>query len=346
MTATRHLVVDLASDSPAWALGAEHARAIEAATPPGWRVTVLDAPTESNGDGGGAPSEAALAAVRDAEAYAGFGISRALFAAAPRLRWLHSAAAGVRGVLFRELVESDVAVTNSAGVHAVPIAETVLGGVLTLLRGLDLAAELAAARRWDQEPFVSARSPVRELGECRVLVLGAGGIGSAIAERCAAFGARCTGVRRRVELGAPAGFTRVVPLDALDAELPDADVLVIAAPSTRATEQVMDARRLARLPHGAIVVNVARGALLDEEALAACVRRGHLRGAVLDVAVEEPLPSTSVLWDVPSILITPHVSAVSPRRFWARAVVLLLDNWARYDAGKPLRNVVDRRAGY
>ena len=346
MSAARHLVVHLASTAPVWALGEAQARAIRAGAPAGWRVTVVDAPTDSSGDGSAGASAAALAAVRDAECYTGFGISRELFENAPQLRWVHSAAAGVGGALFPALVNSEVIVTNSAGVHAVPIAATVLAGVLSLLRGLDLAGEARTARRWDQQPFVAEGSPLRELGECRVLVVGAGGLGSAIAARCAAFGARCTGIRRRPELGVPAGFERVVPPEALDGELPRTDVLVIAAPSTAATRRLVDARRLALLPPGAIVVNVARGALLDEDALVAAVRGGRLRGAVLDVADEEPLPAASPLWDHPSIVITPHVSGVSPRRFWERAVPLLLHNWRSYNEGAPLRNVVDKRAGY
>lgn len=346
MSGSRHLVVDLAATEAVWALRDDDARAIRRAAPPDWRVTVLDTPAVSNGDGGGRTNAAALAAVRDAEVYVGFGISRALFGAALELRWAHSAAAGVGGLLFPELVASPVLVSNSAGVHAAPIAETVLAGVLSLLRGLDLAAAAQRSGEWDRQPFVDAASPVRELGECRVLVVGAGGIGGEIARRCAAFGAACTGVRRRPEQGAPPGFARVVGQDELDAELPNADVLVIAAPATGATEGLIDARRLDLLPAGAIVVNVARGSLLDEEALVERAVEGRLRGAVLDVFREEPLPLASPLWRVPSIIITPHVSAVSPRRFWSRGVPLLLDNWARYRAGARLRNLVDKHAGY
>lgn len=342
----RHLVVDLAATSRNWALPPRGAERIRAATPGGWTSTIVDAPTTSDGDGGARPSAPALAAVRDAEAYFGFGISRELFAAAGQLRWIQSAAAGVTGLLFPELVASPVILTNSAGVHAVPIAETVLGGLLALLRSLDVAAELQRAGRWDKQPFVGPESRVRELGECGVLVIGAGGIGAEVARRCAAFGARCTGVRRHPGLGPPEGFERVVGPDALDSELAGADVLVLAAPHTGDTRGLMDARRLDLLPADAIVVNVARGSLLDEGALAQRVRSGRLRGAVLDVFSEEPLPPTSPLWHLPNVILTPHVSAVSPRRFWERELALFLDNWERYQREEPLRNVVDKRAGY
>ena len=346
MSAPHHLVVDLAAAAPVWSLPADGAAAIVAAAPADWRVTVVQTPTESDGDGGGAPSPEALAAVRDAEVYAGFGLSPALFEAAPALRWVHSAAAGVGSLLTRGVVASSVLVTNSAGVHAVPIAETVLAGVLTLLRGLDLAGAAQREARWDKGPFVRADTRVREVSDCRVLVVGAGGIGGEIARRLAALGARCVGIRRRPALGAPAGFERVAGVDGIDDELPHADLVVLAAPGTEATRGLLDARRLGLLPPGAVVVNVARGALLDEAALAALVRDGRLRGAVLDVFAEEPLPAASPLWALPSVIVTPHVSGVSPRRFWERAVSLLLDNWARYRAGEPLRNVVDKRAGY
>jgi phosphoglycerate dehydrogenase-like enzyme len=259
---------------------------------------------------------------------------------------VQSAAAGVGGLLFPELVASHVVVTNAAGVHAVPVAETVLAGVLALLRGLDVAARGQRARSWDRTAFVGAGSPLRELGECRVLVVGAGGVGTAVAERCAAFGAECTGVRRRPERGAPPGFARVVGPDALDDELPRADVVVVAAPATGETRGLLTAARLDLLPAGAIVVNVGRGSLVDEHALVERVRDGRLRGAALDVFAEEPLPTANPLWGEPSVLITPHVAAVSPRRFWDRAMALVLDNWARYRAGEPLRNTVDKRAGY
>jgi phosphoglycerate dehydrogenase-like enzyme len=144
----------------------------------------------------------------------------------------------------------------------------------------------------------------------------------------------------------PPGCARVVGADALDDELPAADVLVLATPSTEATTGLLDARRLALLPPGAIVVNVGRGSLLDEGALVAAVRAGRLRGAFLDVASAEPLPPESPLWTLPQVLLSPHVSATSPRRFWDRLLDLFLDNWDRWRRGAPLRNVVDPAAGY
>jgi phosphoglycerate dehydrogenase-like enzyme len=344
--APRRLVLDLAAAAPQWAIPASTVDHITRSAPPGWTVDVIDAPTSSESDGGAAPSEAVMRAIAQAEAYVGFGMNPTLFAAARRLRWIHSASAGVGSLLFRELVESGVIVSNSAGIYAVPIAEHVTAGVLALLRGLDLAFDLQRGRRWDKRAFDGAESPIREMGEIRVLILGAGGIGGAVAERFAALGARCTGIRRRPELGPPPGCDTVAGPERLDDLLPAHDVLVIAAPATPGTRGLVTAERLDRLPEAAIVVNVARGALLDEQALAARLASGRLRGAVLDVFREEPLPVSSPLWAMPSAILTPHVAGVSPRRFWQRESALLLENWNRYVRGEPLRNTVDKAAGY
>jgi phosphoglycerate dehydrogenase-like enzyme len=138
----------------------------------------------------------------------------------------------------------------------------------------------------------------------------------------------------------------VVGTDVLDAELPAADVVVLAAPETPATRHVLDGPRLALLPAGAIVVNVARGGLLADEALLEALDSGRLRGAVLDVFRTEPLPADSPYWRHARVLVTPHVSGVSPRRQWGRLLDLFEDNWRRWAAGIPLRNVVDLDAGY
>jgi phosphoglycerate dehydrogenase-like enzyme len=342
----RLLVLDLAATSRNWALPPDAERVICAAAPQGWRIHTVRAPTSSDGDGAAMPSGESLEAVADAEVYFGFGITRPLFLAAKRLRWVHSAAAGVRGALFPEMLASPVLLTNSAGIHAVPIAETVVGGLLYLLRGLDMAVEQQREGRWDKSRFVADDSVLRELGDCRVLIVGTGGIGSEVARRIAAFGARCVGIRRHPAYGAPPGFERVVGPESFDEELPEADVVVLAAPLTTETAGALNAARIDRLRRGAIVVNVARGALLDEDALAAAVAARRIRGAVLDVFADEPLAAESPLWQLRSVLVTPHVSPVSPGRFWPRQLELFLDNWRRYVDGAPLRNVVDKRAGY
>ena len=342
----RLLVVDLAARSKNWALTTEGERRIRAGAPGGWTVCIIKSETSSDGDGPPRPSDEVMTAIRGAEAYYGFGIPRLLFLEAQRLRWAHSAAAGVGTALYREMVESDVSFTNSAGIHAIPIAEYVVAGVLHFLRGLDIALDQQRRIEWDKAPFVAIDSVLREVDSVRALIVGVGGIGGAIGERLTALGARCTGVRRRVGLGPPAGFERAIGLDDLDAELPNHDVVVLAAPQTAETDGLLTAERLDLLPRTAIVVNVARGALVDEEALAARLKNGRLRGAVLDVFRQEPLAPTSDLWKLRQVLLTPHVSPVSPGRFWPRQLDLFLDNWSRYSRGEPLRNVVNKQAGY
>ncbi len=351
----RRLVVDLNARARRWALDDASAARLRAAAPPGWSVEILRTPAISDGDGGVSVAPELAAAVRDAEVYFGFGISAPLLEAAPALRWVQSAAAGVGSLPRAAIGARGIALTNAAGVMAVPIAEHVVGGVLHFLRGFDVAVVQQRAGTWDRAPWVQpvAGGPdarPRELGECRVVIVGVRGIGGAVAERCAAFGATCVGVRRDASAPAPPGFARVAATDALDAELGEADVVVLAAPATAETRQLLDRRRIGLLPDGAIVVNVGRGSLLDEpalvEALGGAGGAVRLRGAVLDVFAEEPLPAASPLWGLANVLVTPHVSATSPGRFWSRMLPLFLDNWARWDRGAPLRNVVDLEAGY
>jgi phosphoglycerate dehydrogenase-like enzyme len=343
---TRRLVVDLAATSRNWALTPAGEARLRSEAPAGWEIVVVHAPTSSDGDGPPRASREALAAIGTAEAYFGFGITPDLVAAGSRLRWVHSAAAGVGNVLKSGIADTDILLTNAAGIHAIPMAEFVVGGVLHFLRGLDVTIDQQRRGEWSKAFFVADDSPLREMGDCRVLILGTGGIGRETAVRLACLGARCVGVRRRPELGAPEGFQAVVGPDGLDDELPRADVLVVAAPLTAQTAHLIGRDRLERLPRGAIVVNVARGALMDEEAVADLLEDGRLRGAVLDVFSEEPLPSDSRLWRLRSALVVPHVSPVSPGRFWPRSLDLFLDNWHRYANGQPLRNLVDKHEGY
>lgn len=342
----RLLVVDLAARARNWALPPDGERMILTAAPVDWRVRVVRSPTSSDGDGPREPSAESMEAIREAEVYFGFGVPRPLFLAGQQLRWVHSAAAGVGSSLFPEMIASNVLFTNSAGVHAVPIAEYVVCGILHFMRGLDVVITQQLASHWDKSFFVADNTPVREVGGTRVLIVGTGGIGTEVAVRLRALGARCIGVRRHPERGTPAGFESVTGPDAIDVELPAADVVVLAAPLTTESRGLLTADRIQQMKAHAILVNVARGALIDEGALVEALRSGHLRGAVLDVFREEPLAPRHPLWQLRSALISPHISPVSPGRFWPRALELFCDNWRRYVRGEALRNLVDKHAGY
>jgi len=342
----RKLVVDLRSRTRAFRLPDDAAARLLAATPDGWTTHIVQADTDSAGDGSKHPSEESIREIGGAEVYIGWGMPPSLWQAARRLRWMHTASAGVASLLFPEMLASDVALTNSAGIYGEPIAEHVLAGVLYFLRAFDAAGVLQRRAEWNPPHFGTDAVPMREISECRVLVVGVGGIGTAVAQKFTALGAAVTGIRRHPGKGAPPGVRRVVGPDALDAELPGADVIVLTTPLTPETRALMTARRLALLPPGAIISNIGRGALIDEAALVAALRSGRLRGAALDVFGQEPLASDSPLWHLPQVLHTPHVAGVSPRLFWDRLSALFLDNWTRYRAGEPLRNLVDKHAGY
>lgn len=339
----RRLVVDLNDRRPLYSVPDWAVGEIRAAVPDDWEVVVLHDLTDSTGDGGPA-TPAAMRAIGEAEVYLGYGIPPALFqAAGERLRWAHSGAAGVGGSLHPAMIESDVVLTNSAGVHAEPIADTVLATILYFARGLDFAVRLQAEHRWDRGPWESADAPVRELSELTLGVHGLGGIGRAIARRGAALGMRVLATRRRP--GDAPDVELLTGDDALPKLLDASDVVVVTVPRTKETEGTIGAAELARLPAGATVVVISRGGVVDEDALVEALASGRIRGAALDVFAREPLPPESPLWGLPNALLTPHISGAS-HLFWRRQTDLVVENLRRYLAGDPLLNTVDKQAGY
>jgi phosphoglycerate dehydrogenase-like enzyme len=240
---------------------------------------------------------------------------------------------------------SGIRFTNSAGVHAEPIADWVLAAIAYFAKGLDYTVRAQAERRWIQSAFGDRTIRVRELAELRLGIIGLGGLGSAVARRALALGMRVAGIRRRPDRGGPPGMSWVGGGTDLGRLAAESDVLVIAAPRTPETDGAVGRATLERLPAGAVVVNVSRGALLDERALLDRLDSGALRGAALDVFATEPLPPDHPLWAHSRVLVSPHVSPVTDR-FWEREAALMVDNIRRYLAGTPLANLVDLEAGY
>lgn len=265
-------------------------------------------------------------------------------AAAPNLHWVHSPAAGVGGMLFPGMIDSPVVISNSRGMSSDIIAEHVLALVLALFRKLPLALRSQVVHRWAQDEAMHA-PPMRTVRDAKILIIGIGSIGAACAARFAALGAEVTGVRRRLDRPRPEGVSAVVDTDSWRERLPDADVVVIAAPQTTRTRRFFGASELAAMRRSAVVINVSRGKLLDEQALARSLADGQLAGAGLDVFEHEPLPPSSPLWDLPNAIITPHVASFREDH-WDVATDLFAENLRRFDAGQPLLNVVDKAAGY
>ena len=248
---------------------------------------------------------------------------------AKQLRWLQTFSAGVDHPWFQSLRARGVLLTTGSGAAAVPIAQTVLLYLLALSR--DLPGWLDAQRRQAWEPHPVAELEGRTLG-----VLGLGPIGLEVARLGVALRMRVIGLRRTPRGDEPC---ETWPLSRLHELLPRADALVLALPLGEGTRRIVGARELALLPRGAWLVNVGRGELVDETALVRALESGHLGGAGLDVFEVEPLPSTSPLWRLPNVIVTPHSSGVSPGNL-ERAGGIFLENLGRWLRGEPLRNAV------
>jgi phosphoglycerate dehydrogenase-like enzyme len=346
----RRVVFNMQDERPMWAPPAWVKERLRAALPAECELVEVSAPVSGRGDGGGVSAEA-MSAMEGAEIYFGLGLPRELLLAglAPpqRLRWIHTGAAGVASLLHPELLQHGVVLTNSAGVHGPAMAETALGMVLYFARGLDHAVAAQHRGRWDTAAFEQLDGGVREIDGATLGVVGYGGIGRELSNRARAVGMRVIAARRTASRGTDAddGVEVLYGPGALATLLRDSDYVVLAVPSTPETRGLIGAPELALMRRDAVLINIARGNVLDEGALLTALQEGLLRGAALDVFATEPLPADSPLWSQPNVLVMPHVSATTPR-YWQREADLMLDNLDRYFRGQPLRNVVDIAAGY
>ena len=269
-------------------------------------------------------------------------VDRDVFASATRLRWVQSPAAGVGSLMFPELLASPVVLTSARGIRARSIAEHVLGVTIALARRLPAVLRAQAAHRWAPEEF---ETKARTLQGRRMGIVGLGAIGIEVVKIAAPFGLRISAIRRRAGEPRPDGVEEVWTPDRLPDLLSQSDVLVLAAPHTPETKRLIGRAQIDRMKRGALLVNVARGKLVDDEAAIAALRDGRLGGAALDVFSQEPLDPASPYWDMPNVIVTPHTSGAMTD-YWTPLVALFSENLRRFEKGAPLLNVVDKVAGY
>jgi phosphoglycerate dehydrogenase-like enzyme len=264
---------------------------------------------------------------------------------APALSWLQLTSAGVDRLLNSDVVRlGQVKVTTASGLHAVPISEYVIGAILAFAKGLPKAQRAQQEHVW--RPYWP-----RELEGATIGIVGLGAIGGRVAELARALGMCVLGVRRScprrmtgAEAGEPSVDELLSPAD-LDYVLSESDYLVLAVPLTDESRHMIGEAQLRLMKPTAVIVNIARGAVIDQDALISALKEDRLGGAALDVTEPEPLPPDSELWTLDNALITPHISGGTPR-YMERAIDIFCDNLRRYLAGEPLRNVVDPARGY
>jgi phosphoglycerate dehydrogenase-like enzyme len=282
--------------------------------------------------------------IADADVFIGWSLTPAQFLAAQQLRWIHSPAAAVHQLMFPELINSSVVVTNSSGVHGPVVAEHAIALVLALAKRLPRAMQYQVKKEWAQQQLWDEQPRPREVAGSTVIVVGMGAIGREFTTRAKALGMRVLAVRENPSKGAE-GADAVHSNLELDAILPQADYVLLCTPVTPATQSLMNQERLEKMKPEAYLINVGRGTLVDESALIPALMAHRIAGAALDVFVEEPLPPESPLWSVENLLITPHTAAVT-EKLWERHYQLIAENLKRFLGGQPLLHVIDKHSGY
>jgi D-3-phosphoglycerate dehydrogenase len=254
-----------------------------------------------------------------------------------RLRWIQSSAAGMDHCLAPSVVESDIVVSSASGVLADQVAEQTLALITGLLRGLPVFF-----RAQQKKEFI--RRPTGDLHRATIGIIGFGGNGRRLAEVLRVFRGRILATDM-FPSDKPDYVEALWPADRLNDLLAESDIVILAAPLIESTRGMIDAAALKRMKRGAILINVARGPLVVESALIDALRSGHLAGAGLDVTEKEPLPPDSGLWELPNVIITPHVGGQSATRI-DDMTNLFCENLRRWRTGAPLLNLIDKRLGF
>ena len=280
----------------------------------------------------------------DAEALMAWSIRPEQVAAAKKLRWIHSPAAAVNQLMFPELVDSEIVLTNAREVHGPVVAEHVIALIFALAKKIPGSALLQARHVWGQQILWDEVPRVREVAGATLGMVGLGSIGRAVTKSAKALGMRVMAVREHPKKGSE-GADAVFGPAQIDEVFRQADYVVLAAPVTDRTTAIANARHLSLMKPDACLINVGRGALVDEPSLAAALRDRMIGGAALDVFPKEPLPPDSPLWDVPNLLLTPHTAALT-EKLWERHYMLFSENLRRFLGGQDLLAVVDKQKGY
>jgi phosphoglycerate dehydrogenase-like enzyme len=257
----------------------------------------------------------------------------------PNLRWCQQSGAGANWLLdMPEVVESDLLITNASGVHAIPIAEHILALMFAFCRNIHFNIRSQAAGKWDR------RGPITELEGSTLGLIGFGKIGEKTAEKAKALNMKVLGLRRNPERSSPYADRMYGPGE-LNELLPLSDWVVITAAMTAETRGLIGVDALEAMKKSAVIINIARGPMIQEKVLIKALQEGWIAGAGLDVFEEEPLPQNSPLWNMQNVIITPHFAGATPY-YIDRLIDIFTENLRRYQAGKPLINLVDKRLGY
>jgi phosphoglycerate dehydrogenase-like enzyme len=283
--------------------------------------------------------------IRDAEIIIGWSLRPQQLASARNLRWIHSPAAAVHQLLFPELVNSGVMLTNGRDVNGPVVAEHVMALILALAKNLPQAMRFQARRFWAQEEMWNRLPRPREIAGATLGLVGVGSIGSKVAKHAAAMGMRVIAVRDNLEKPRPEGVETVLPSSKLDLLVSQSDYIALTVPVTPETRNLLDTARFARMKPDACLINVGRGPLIEEAALLTALRERKIGGAALDVFEHEPLPADSPLWELENLLITPHTAGLT-EKLWERQYELISENLRRYLEPRPLLAVVDKQKGY
>lgn len=263
---------------------------------------------------------------------------------APTLKWFHAAVIGFDIYAFPELIKSKIKITSPRGVYAMPMAETTVGLMLAFARKIKSCLEFQRKGRWAVADIINIPPMPSELFGSTLVIAGMGDVGEAIARLCAGFGINVIGVVQGKK--ERSNFVdELVPFERFSKVLPEADFLVLDCPLTERTRGMMGSRELGLMKKEAVLINMARGALVDEAALIEALEKGKIAGAACDAFVTEPLPDGHPFFSTPNMIVLPHISGISTR-FWERAMARFAQNLALYIEGKPLIGEVDLKRGY